>query len=92
MNINTTQTMSIASNAFKKETDDTKKNLLKKMQGIGMDIDAKNLVKNRKINRTVDRGDDVLRLSVNGAELYLLRGTSYDMPKELDEFLENIGE
>lgn len=91
MNINTTKSISTASIAYSKELEDTKKNLLAKCKAIGMDTDKKNLV-NIRINKTIDIGDDVLWISINGMELYFKRGDTYDVPVDVKDFLDNVGE
>ena len=89
MNLNTTQTMKMASTVLGPEVDYTVKNMKQLMAKLG--VTEYKTVKCR-IVKTMGCGDDVATAQINGAKFSFKRGESYTIPEQVAEVLERNGD
>lgn len=77
-----------ASNVLEKKIKDTEMNMKKKMTRAG--VSEYKTVK-VMVPKTINEGDDVLPIGLNGELFHFLRGKSVNMPEPLAMIMENTG-
>ena len=88
MSTTTTTSVKKASQAMSAKIQKTEADMKKKMTRAGF---AEYRTVKVLVPKTINEGDDVLTIGLNGELFYFLRGKSVNMPEQLAKILENTG-
>lgn len=88
MSTTTTTSVKKASQAMSAKIQKTEADMKKKMTRAGFPEYRTVKV---LVPKTINEGDDVLTIGLNGELFYFLRGKSVNMPEQLAKILENTG-